>query len=71
MIWAIWPGGHVQGLGPRHGKGGGIVPVGGVLGNLNSGLHLGAGGQKSLLRCLLIGLLGQLGHLLPGGLNHV
>ncbi len=26
------PGGHLHGLGPRHGKGGGIVPVLGVLG---------------------------------------
>ncbi len=65
------PGGLVQGLGPRHGEGGGVVPVGGVLGNLDGGLHLGAGGQQARRGGLLIGRLGQLGHLGPGRLDHV
>ena len=65
------PGGHAQGLGPRHGVGGGVVPVGGVLGNLNGGLHLRTGGQLARLHGLLIGRLSQLGHLGPGFLNLV
>ena len=64
-------GGHVEGLGPRHGEGGGVIPVGDVLGNLNGGLDLRAGGQQALRRGLLIGRLGQSGDLLPGRLDHV
>ena len=64
-------GGLAQSLGPGHGEGGGIVPVGDVLGNLDGGLDLRAGGQQALRRGLLIGRLGQSGDLLPGRLDHV
>ena len=65
------PGGHMQRLGPRHGKGGGVIPVGGVLGNLNSGLYLRPGGQGPRGGGSLIGRLGQSGHLVFGGLDHI
>ena len=65
------PGGHVQGPGPRHGKGGGVIPVGGVLWNLDGGADLRPGGEQSRPSRLFVCRLGQLGHLLPGGLNHV
>ena len=65
------PRGLVEGLGPRHGKGGGVVAVGGVLGDLDGGLHLRAGGQQAGCRRLLIGRLGQLGDLVPGRLDHI
>lgn len=45
--------------------------MGGVLGDLDGGVHLHPGGQNAGLGRLLIGGLGQLGHLLPGGLDHV
>ena len=64
-------GGHLQCLGPRHGKGGGKVPVSAVLGHLygaSDGLTLG---QQALGGGLLIGLLGQFRHLVPGGLNQI
>ena len=64
-------GGLVQGLGSRHGKGGGVVPVGGILGNLDGGLHLGSLREQSGLGGLLIGLLGQLCYLSPGRLDHI
>ena len=64
-------GGFAQGLGPGHGEGGGVIPVGDVLGNLNGGLDLRAGGQQALRRGPLIGRLGQSGDLLPGRLDHV
>ena len=65
------PGSLVQSLGSRHGKGGGVVPVGGVLGNLDGGLHLGALREQSGLGRLLIGLLGQLCYLSAGRLDHI
>ena len=64
-------GGHVEGLGPRHGKGGRVVPMGYVLGNLNGGLYLDPGGQEALGGGLFIGRLGQGRHLVLGGLDHV
>ena len=64
-------GGLVQSLGSRHGKGGGVVPVGGVLGDLDGGLHLGALREQSGLGRLLIGLLGQLCYLSAGRLDHI
>ena len=64
-------GGHVEGLGPGHGEGGGVIPVAGVLGNLDGGLHLRPGGQDPRGGGLFIGGLGECGHLISGGLNHV
>ncbi len=45
--------------------------MGGILGDLDGGLYLSAGGQLARLSRLLIGGLGQLGHLSPGCLNLV
>ena len=45
--------------------------MGGVLGNFNGGIHLCPGGQQAGGGSLFIGCLGQLGHLLPGGLDHI
>ena len=64
-------GGLVHGLGARHGKGGGVVPVGSVLGDLDGGLDRHVSGQNARLSGPLIGLLGQLSHLAAGGLDHV
>lgn len=65
------PGGLVERLGPRHGEGGGVVPMCGVLGDLDGGLDLRPGGQQTGRRGLLIGRLGQRGDLLLGRLNQV
>ena len=45
--------------------------MGGVLGNLDGGLHLGALREQSGLGRLLIGLLGQLCYLSAGRLDHI
>ena len=42
------PGGHVHGLGPRHGEGGGIVAVLHILGDFDGGLYFHPGGQDTL-----------------------
>ena len=63
------PGGLVQRSGPRHGIGGGVVPVGGILGDLNGGLHLRAGGQLARLHSPQIGRLRQLRDLGAGLLD--
>ena len=41
------PGGHVHGLGPRHGEGGGVVSVLHILGDLHGGLYFHPGGQDA------------------------
>ena len=64
-------GGLVQSLGSRHGKGGGVVPVGGVLGDLHrGGLHLRLG-QRPVRHCRLIGGHGQRRRLVLRVLYHV
>ena len=65
------PWGHVQGLGPRHSEGGGIVPVSGVFGDLHGGLHLCSAGQHTCCSGPLVRGLGQLSDLSPRGLDHI
>ena len=43
------PGGHAQGPGPGHGVVGGVVPVGGVPGNLHRALQRGPLGEDAPL----------------------
>ena len=61
----------LQRLGSGQTDGGGVVAVGGVLGDLHRGLHGAAGGQKAGVGSLVIGLQGQLQHLRLGVLNHI
>ena len=65
------PGRPVQRLGPRHGKGGGVIPVFHVLGDLDGSLHLRACGQDARRRRFFVGALGQGMHLFPRRLDHV
>ena len=69
LIHISW--GHVQGLGPRHSEGGGIVPVSGVFGDLHGGLHLCSAGQHTCCNGPLVRGLGQLSDLSPRGLDHI
>ena len=61
----------LQGLGGGQAEGGGIVAVGGVLGNLHRRGHGRVLGQKALCRGLLIGADGQVQHLVLGVLDHI
>ena len=61
----------LQGLGGGQAEGGGIVAVGGVLGDLHRRGHSRVLGQKALCRGLLIGADGQVQHLVLGVLDHI
>ena len=65
------PGRHVQGAGPGHSVVGGVVAVGGVLGDLHRAGKHGAGGQLTLLHCLCAGRGQQGVYAVLGVLNHV
>ena len=65
------PGRHVQGLGPGHGKGGCVVAVADLLGDIHIAPHHRPGGESPGRGGLLIGVLRELGHLVPGRLDEV
>ena len=65
------PGPHLHRLGRGQGEGGGIVPVGGVLGDLHPGPHGHVPGELPGGDCRRTGFLCQRQDLVLGVLNHV
>ena len=65
------PGILAQSLGGGQAEGGGVVAVGGVLGDLHRGLHGAVSREKAGIGGLAVGGQGQLQHLVLGVLDHI